>query len=100
MPVVFYRAVSFEEAADWHATGVLRPGPGSCEGKHLATTEADARAWGVAFYGVGRFAVLRVTLDDAVAARLARWDKLDGIGPAAFATIEELSGAAVEEVSA
>lgn len=98
MAAVFYRAVSLAELADFRASGELRIGLSSCEGKHLACTLEHARRWGEALYGSEEFAVLRVRLDDAAAAGLHRWERLDGIGPACFATMEQLTGAEVAEV--
>ena len=96
---MFYRAVSAAELSDLRRTGGLRPGVNSCEGMHLAMNLADALRWGDALFGEAGFAVVRVTVDDGVAAALYRWDMLDGIGPAGFATIEQLAGAEVVEVS-
>src|SRR5690349_16239206 len=98
MPQTYYRAVSLVELADFRAVGRLRARANSCEGKHLACTLADARRWGEALHGAAAFAVLRVVVDEAVAAAWASWACLDGIGPARFATIEELAGATVDEV--
>jgi hypothetical protein len=99
MPQTYYRAVSLEELADFRAVGRLRAGVNSCEGKHLACTLVDARRWGEALHGAGAFAVLRIVVQDAIAATWANWARLDGIGPARFATIEQLAGATVDEVS-
>ena len=55
---------------------------------------AEARRWGEAFYGAGAFAVLRITVTRAAAGAFVHWDRRDGIGPACFATIEQLDGAA------
>jgi hypothetical protein len=98
MPQTYYRAVSFEELADFRTVGQLRAGVNSCEGKHLACTLIDARRWGEALHGAGAFAVLRIVAEDAAVATWASWARLDGIGPACFATIEQLAGAMVEEV--
>ncbi len=80
-------------------SGRLRVGRSSCEGKHLACTREDARRWGRMLHGAGAFALLQVTMPDVVAARLFRWEHLDGIGPARFATIDELEEAQVAEVT-
>jgi hypothetical protein len=99
MATVLFRAISIEERDDLRATGRFRIVRDSCEGKHLATTIEDARKWGEAFYGTGRFAVVRVEISERMAARFYHWPILDGIGPAYFATIEQLSEALIEEVS-
>jgi hypothetical protein len=99
MPTTFFRAVSLAELRDWRQCGKLRAAPSSCEGKHLAYTLKDARRWGRILHGPGHFSVLRVVLPEAVATGLFGWDRLDGIGPACFATIEELDEAEVAEVT-
>ncbi|SRR5258706_14475557 len=95
---VFYRAVSFAELTDIRGTGELRSIPGTCEGKHMAMTKADAMRWGEGLHGVGRFTIIRITVDDASSLHFMQWDRLDSIGPACFATIENLAGASVAEV--
>lgn len=98
MPAPFYRAVSFAELADWRHAGKFRAGSGSCEGKHLAGSVADARRWGELLFGSGAFAVLRIEIPDDIAKQLVAWPRLDGIGPACFATIDQLASAVVKEV--
>ena len=99
MARTFYRAVSFAELADFRTVGRLRAAAGSCEGKHMADALADARRWGEVLYGARAFALLRVIADERQAAGWASWARLDGIGPAHFATMEELDGVVVEEVT-
>jgi len=94
----FYRAVSLAELADIRQTHQLRIGRGSCEGKHMAVTAVHAARWGRALHETD-FAVVRITVYDAQTAQFMRWDNLDGIGAACFATIEELANAIVDEVS-
>ena len=97
--MMLYRAVSPDEYKDILDSGKLRAGPSSCEGKHLAYSLQDAWRWGQAFYGEGQFLVIEVDLPDEVAATLHRWDRLDGIGPACFATIKQLEKAGIGKVS-
>ena len=94
----FYRAVSLDELADVRRSGVLRPGVMSCEGKHFACEREHAAQGGRSLYGDQKYAVLGVEIPDAVAAGLVRWDRLDGIGPACFATIEDLESTLSIEV--
>ena len=98
MERTFYGAVSFAELSDFRQGGCLRSVPGSCEGKHLACILQDAREWGEALFGPGAYVVLRITASDAVVVKWAHWARLDGIGPAYFATIDQLEGATVDEV--
>lgn len=98
MSVVFYRAVSFAELADWRREGQLRAGTGSCEGKHFARSVEDARRWGELLFGKDAFAVLSIEIESDIAAEFVTWERLDGIGPACFATIDQLTAAVVKEV--
>ncbi len=88
-----------EELADLRRAARLQAVPWSCEGKHMAFSADDARRWGTVLHGAGRFAVVRVTVSESIARALMRWDRLDGIGPACFATIEQLEGAEIVEVT-
>ncbi len=97
MAISFYRAVSLAELADFRQLRRLRIARNSCEGKHLACSPEDARRWGEVIYGQHAFGILEVTVSEAAAAQFARWDKLDGIGPACFATMEQLAEAEVAE---
>jgi len=94
----FYRAVSLKELADIRKCGCLRTTAGSCEGKHLATSLAHARQWGRMLNAPEAFAVVRISIDDAIAADFASWNRLDGIGPAYFATIDQIDGFRIDEV--
>ena len=62
----------------------------------MAMTMGDAVRWGDAVHSGSPFKLVQITTDDARASRFMRWDHLDGIGPACFATIEELEGASVD----
>src|SRR6266513_1423121 len=94
----FYRAVSLKELADIRRCGHLRTTAGSCEGKHLASSLTHARQWGRMPNTSQPFAVVRVSIDDAVAASLLSWNHLDGIGPAYFATIDQIEDFRIDEV--
>jgi hypothetical protein len=76
----------------------LRIGGGSCEGKHFAFTIDAARKWGMALYENARFAVIRVTALEQTLTKLMVWERLDGIGPACFAGMDELDGLEIVEV--
>jgi hypothetical protein len=98
MVTILYRAVSLAELEDFRRFGRLRAGPSSCEGKHFACTVNAATEWGKALHGPNGYAILRVSFDDDVARDVFAWDSLDGIGPARFATIEQLEGVRAVEV--
>ena len=95
---IFYRAVSLKELADIRKSGRLRTTAGSCKGKHLATSLMHARQWGRMLNRPQSFAVVRVSIDDAIAANFVSWNRLDGIGPASFATIDQIDGFSIDEV--
>ena len=99
MPTL-YRAVSVSELQDIFASGRLRPIPSSIEGKWFAETPSDAASWGTWFgrvSGVPHEHVVRVTFPERMDAHLLRLTMLDKIGPARFATIQQLQE--VEEIS-
>jgi hypothetical protein len=98
MTTDLFRAVSMEELDDIRRIGRLRSAGSSCEGKQLATTIDDAQRWGRALYRDARFAVVRVTVSRESLEQFDKWDRLDGIGSAFFATIQQLMEAQVSEV--
>ena len=98
MVTILYRAVSLAELEDFRRFGRLRAGTFSCEGKHFACMLRAAREWGDALHGPTGYTILRVSFGDDVVATLFAWDSLDGIGPARFATIEQLEGVRAVEV--
>lgn len=95
---VFYRAVSVAEYDDIAATGVLRAGPNSVEGKHLVATVGHARAFASMLYGEKGHTIISVEVSDTAAERFFHLPKLDGVGPAWFAELVDLQGALVRRV--
>lgn len=99
----FFRGVDTAEYSDWLLHSVLRPCPGGMEfGKHLATSAAHALAWR-RILSTDRDEhpprVLQVSLPIDVAKSLEfLGPRLDGIGPAYFATYEQLAVAIITEV--
>lgn len=95
-----YRAVSDAELRDLQGCGRLRSTANSLEGKWFAESGADAQVWGLWFEGltgVGHMHVIAVVFPPHVLDRLFRIEKLDGIGAARFATIEQLE--LIDEIS-
>lgn len=92
--VTLFRAVSKAEAADIAATGALRVVGSSAEGKYFATNAADAATWGRRMIGDG-FQIVKAEFPAGVAKAMHAWDRLDGIGPARFATVDQLKSAVV-----
>lgn len=82
-------------------TGEFRTVPHSVEGKWFAETEADAAAWGTAFARFSLIAhdrIVMIEVEAALAENFFHVEKLDNIGPAHFATIEQLKGVIPREV--
>ncbi|MCE7986193.1 MAG: hypothetical protein DYG89_33875 [Caldilinea sp. CFX5] len=60
------------------------------EDKYFAESWQAARLWGDLLFGVGLYHVIAVELPDKVCAEFHRWERLDMIGPAQYAEIEQL----------
>lgn len=88
-----FRAVSPGEATDALANG-FRPGPNSYSmGKFFAETPEHAAQWGKALEGEGNFQILKAEFPKSTADQFMRWERLDSIGPARFATFEQMTTA-------
>ena|SRR6266496_2457286 len=99
--VKLYRAMCDAELGEPLATGIFRAAAGAIEGKWFAESVQDAVIWGDYFEsitGIKNDRIVEVELSDEVAAKLFRFPRLDGIGPARFATVEQLAGATIREV--
>ena len=94
-----YRAVSEEELDDLLESRRFRVAGNSVEGKYFAEESTHAVIWGDALHGSGRYRIVEVELPDSDAAEFYRWTRLDAIGPARFARIEQLARATVREVT-
>jgi hypothetical protein len=95
--VTLYRSVSPEEAAQLKKTGKFQQGPNSLEGKWMAESVDDAKTWGKLLNGDGSV-VVSVTMPRSLAEQLQRVPRLDGVGPARYGTIDQLSGVTIREV--
>ena len=93
-----YRAVGDAEFDDLLGSGRFRAAGNSVEGKYFAEQFGHAVAWGDALYGSGRYRIVEAEVPDPDAEAFFRWDRLDAIGPARFARIEQLARATVREV--
>jgi hypothetical protein len=93
-----YRAVSEAELRQLLETGQFHQGPNALGGKWFAESAADAVTWGERLNGPGNFRVIEVELPKSVADKLPRRPRLDSIGPARYAELEQLDGAVVREV--
>lgn len=52
--------------------------------------------WGNVMNGTGKSTILNVKLSTADANQLMRWERLDGIGPARYGELEQLSNAIIK----
>ncbi|WP_089943225.1 hypothetical protein [Candidatus Entotheonella palauensis] len=93
--VTLYRAVSEEELQQLLSTGKFDIAPNALEGKFFAEHPEHAIAWGEALEGAGQYRVMEVDLSARVADELMRWARLDGIGPARYATLSQLESATI-----
>ena len=95
--VTLFRAVSEKELADIAAKGAFRAVGSSVEGKYFATTVADAMAWGQKFFGES-YRIISATVSKDALKAMHYWDRLDGIGPAFFSTIDNLKRVVIQLV--
>lgn len=86
--VQLFRHAGPDELADLKATGTFNLGPNST-GKYFADSAEDAAKWGAWLNG-GQGGVVSTTVPRSFAEQMMRWEKLDGIGPARFASPEQL----------
>jgi RHS repeat-associated protein len=84
-----YRAVSEAEYQDILATGRMRQGPNSLEGKWFADSLEGAQAHGTGLYPDGRFRLVEVDIPNN-APSLATRTNLDGRGPARYLHNDDL----------
>lgn len=90
---LLFRGVDTAEHSDWLVHGVLRPCPGGMEfGKHLAVHVDHALAWRRILPTDQAFPIDVAKSLDFLGPRL------DGIGPAYFATYRQLEVAIITEV--
>jgi hypothetical protein len=97
--MTFFRAISVAEANDLKKIGRFRGVVGTLEGKWLAETAGNALEWGRRFSlmsGIHHDIIVRIEMDDLVAARLFKVENLDAIGPAYYAGVDDLLNATWE----
>ncbi|MDC7789639.1 DUF637 domain-containing protein [Rhodoplanes sp. TEM] len=88
-----YRAVSSAEYEQIMNTGTFQAGPNSLGGKFFAETPGAAAKWGEVLNGAGNFKVIEVELPSGAASSFMRFERLDGIGPARYGTLDILNSA-------
>lgn len=86
--VQLFRHAGPGELADLKATGTFNLGKNST-GKYFADNAQDASKWGAWLNG-GEGGVVSTTVPRPFAEQMMRWEKLDGVGPARFASPEQL----------
>lgn len=93
--VVLFRSVSSAEFKGVLSTGTFSAVGSSVEGKYFAESLGDAAVWG---RQLGNPHIIEVTFPKSVADQLYRWDRLDGIGPARFGTLDQLRNYTIRQV--
>jgi hypothetical protein len=89
--VRLFRAVSQAEYDDIMQSGALREAANSVSGKYFATKAEHAAEWGRRMHGGDGFRVIAVDFPKQVVEAFdTYWRKLDGIGPAYYARMEQL----------
>jgi hypothetical protein len=78
--------------------GFLYEDPNSLNSKFFAESAADATKWGNILEGAGRFRVVEVEIQRGTADMFMRWTRLDNIGPARYAELDQLSNVLVRKV--
>ena len=97
--LTFYRAVGEREFSQLAGTGTLQSGAGSLSGKWMATTAAHAEQWGGAMFRGEPFRVVSVRFPARDLNNMMRkTGRYDGIGPAIYAELSQLSRATVDVV--
>jgi hypothetical protein len=79
-------------------TGRFAQGPNSLSGKFFAESAGDAAKWGRALQGPGNFRIISAELPSSVANQLMRWERLDAIGPARYAELNQLAEVIIREI--
>ncbi|OQW86313.1 MAG: hypothetical protein BWK78_10190 [Thiotrichaceae bacterium IS1] len=90
MKVKLYRAMSQMELEQLLLTGEFAAGPNSLEVKFFAERFEDAVKWGDLLLGKGNYRMVEINISSQVADSFLCWEKLDGIGPARCAELEQL----------
>lgn len=79
-------------------TGTFQAGPNSLGGKFFAESAEHAAQWGQRLEGTSGFRIVDAKIPTVQADKFMRWGRLDGIGPARYAELNQLKGAAIGTV--
>jgi hypothetical protein len=94
-----FRAVSHAEFEQIMKTGTFQAGRNSVGGKYFAESAEDAARWGEKLEGKGNFKIIDAQIPTVKANELMRWERLDNIGPARYAELDQLRGATIRPVN-
>ena len=76
-------------------TGTFEAGANSLGGKWFAETAEHANQWGEILEGKGAFKVVDAKIPSVEADKFMRLERLDGIGPARYAELDQLKNAVI-----
>ncbi len=97
--LTFYRAVGAREFSQLAGTGTFQAGAGSLGGKWMATSAAHAEQWGNAMFRGEPFRIVSARFPARDLRNMIRkTGRYDGIGPAIYAELSQLSRAIVDVV--
>ena len=95
----FFRYVSLAELEDLRNVGQFRAGPNGAEGKWFTNSSMLAKEWGDRLAAFEEFdnpgCVISFEVPEEDANSFHHYQELDGIGPAWFATFDQLSNVKV-----
>lgn len=93
-----YRAVGHEEFEQIMRTKTFEAGTNSLGGKWLAESAEHAEQWGQKLEGEGGFRIVDTKIPTVQADKFMRVERLDGIGPARYAELNQLKNAVIGTV--
>lgn len=89
--MILYRGMNDDEYSQLMKNGTWKA-QGTLEGKWFAESYNDAVIWGQEMgHGGDKFKVVQVNVPDEIANRMHRTSRLDAIGPARYAQLEDLN---------
>jgi RHS repeat-associated protein len=94
-----FRAVSHAEFEQIMKTGTFQAGRNSVGGKYFAESVEDAARWGEKLEGKGNFRIIDAQIPTVKANEFMRWERLDNIGPARYAELDQLRGVPIRPVN-
>jgi hypothetical protein len=80
-------------------TGTFQASRNSVGGKFFAESAEDAARWGEKLEGKGNFRIIDAQIPTVKANEFMRWERLDNIGPARYAELDQLRGVPIRPVN-